>query len=365
MSSSQSLSSSLARGWSWWTGEIASLVPGTSIGRRNPPPSIVVATGDEGLRLIDERGRKRAVLSGMDVWDGLLELAREHSTAPVRLRLPYSSCYFRRVDVPAALRADTRRFLDLDLERATPFRLKDVYTAHYIDEARSRRDTLNVCQLVIRRDAVDIPAADIRATGVELSGIDCWSEDGTTALPVNFMPQDALINAHSVAWSRLAKVLAAAVLVLAVSALYLGLSRQERALADLTEQTAAARAKAQAVQQKIEVSESALKEARAIESLRSERLTAVEILDNLTKLLPDSAWLTDLRIEGDRIEFSGDAESAAPLVSAFESSKLFAGAALTSPVTRERGDTKERFSMRVRLREFGDAKTSRTGETAP
>lgn len=372
----QSLSRALRTGWTWWTGELAGLLP---FDRRAPghdaTPGIVVSGDAASLSLIDERVRPRgarkggAEHSGKEAWDVLTGIAQSRSQSrspvPVRLRLPYSACFVRRVELPGAVRDDAARILDLDLERATPFRLKDVYTAHFVDEARSTRGTLGFVQLIVRRDTVDKAAAEIRLAGVELAAIDCWNEDGTAALPVDFLSRDRGAVPGASPSPHVSRVLTALAAMLAASAVYLAISRHEAALAELTAQTGAARIKVAAVRQSLDKSEQAQKEIRVLQSLRSERPRAVAVLDGLTRLLPDSVWISDFRLEGDTIEFSGEAKSAAPLVSLLEHSEVFSDAAFSAPVTREGRGDKERFSMRAHLRNASAAKAPSDGGAAP
>jgi general secretion pathway protein L len=65
--------------------------------------------------------------------------------------------------------------------------------------------------------------------------------------------------------------------------------------------------------------------------------------------------VSDLRIDGDVIEFNGFAKSAASLVAPLENSPLFMQASLTSPVVLDSSEDKERFSMRLRLNGGGGA----------
>jgi general secretion pathway protein L len=66
--------------------------------------------------------------------------------------------------------------------------------------------------------------------------------------------------------------------------------------------------------------------------------------------LPDSVWLTDLRIEGEAVEISGLAKSAAGLLPLIERSAHFVDATLAAPLTLDPREDKERFSVRVRVR---------------
>jgi general secretion pathway protein L len=79
----------------------------------------------------------------------------------------------------------------------------------------------------------------------------------------------------------------------------------------------------------------------------------VEVIDALSKLLPNSVWLTDLRLENGVLDITGLAKSGAGLLPLFEHSPLFADAGLASGVNFDPQENKERFSLRVRVRQAG------------
>jgi general secretion pathway protein L len=78
-------------------------------------------------------------------------------------------------------------------------------------------------------------------------------------------------------------------------------------------------------------------------------LPVARIIEELTATVPDDAWISDLRIDGDTVELTGFAKSAAALVPRLENAPLFADVLLTSPVVLDNNEDKERFSMRLRL----------------
>jgi general secretion pathway protein L len=92
----------------------------------------------------------------------------------------------------------------------------------------------------------------------------------------------------------------------------------------------------------------------AVETLtKSKRETPqiVEIWEELTKILPDDTWLTDLSVDGSVIKMTGFArKSAASLVALLETSKLFSEPSFLSPVVRVPGQSGERFEIQFRLR---------------
>jgi general secretion pathway protein L len=133
------------------------------------------------------------------------------------------------------------------------------------------------------------------------------------------------------------------------------MSRYEAALAEVKTETTKLRTQAAAVREAIERSGAAVADLARLQRMKLGQVPAVEVLEELSRLLPDSVWLTDLRIEGDAVDLTGLAKSGAALPSLFVGSTLFADAALTAPVTLDQREDKERFSLRIRLRPLAAA----------
>lgn len=343
----------------WWLGELSSLVPGRfRAGAQPSRQGLAVCIENGGLALLDRNGRRIAGPSSGDqslnssdrVIDALVRNAKSRSPEPVSLRLPFAACFERKLDLPSTARGDIGRILELELERATPFRLKDVYTAFHVNGRNAQTGNLDVRQLVVKRSTVDDATAELTAAGVEISRVDCWAADGSGPLPVDFLDRRSAGGAEPAGGTRLAKVMAGAALVLALSAAGIAIARHEGALEQLEQETANIRARAEAVRQGLDRSQSAQSEIDAVNSLKSAAPPVVRILDELTRILPDTAWLTDLRIDADKIDIAGLAKPAAALIPAFEHSAFFTDAALTAPVTLDSSENKERFSLRVRVR---------------
>ena len=279
------------------------------------------------------------------------------------MRIPVQSCFRRSVELPTAARGDAGRILELDLERSTPFKLKDVYTAAYIDEGAGAGGRIKAVQLVAKRQAIDPILEELRAADLKVDFVDCWDEQGSAALPVNFL---AAAGPQRTDFGRLVtapRLLAAfaALLVVAVPAAHAvalpvrpggragagggdahaGHGRAHRA-GDL--ERGGRRADA-----------AAAPEARADPEHCHHR--------RADPLLPDSVWIADLRLEGSALDITGLAKSGASLLPLFERSKMFAEPTLTAPLTFDQQEDKERFSLRVRLRQPGGEERSATNAT--
>jgi general secretion pathway protein L len=350
----------MRQGFAWWKGELASLIPQTLRARFavTAAPSLVVTVRDGELWLatsvrtsrIDRADYSEAITGAALI--ERLERSRKAGASPpvVRLRLPYRACLVRRIDVPERARADAGRILTLDFERATPFNAADVYAASYLDPVRNHPETLTFVQLIVKKSTIDEAVTRLEAMPATVDAVDCWSQDGATVLPVNFLDH-AAGTSRGTPGSRTAKVLACVAALLAASAVWTSLVRHQYALSELEQQTADARARVSQIETQSGSSTAASKDRLSALKLKAERPAAVHILDELTRLLPDTAFLTEFSIDGDTVDISGFAPRAAALVPQLERSQVFSNVTLSAPVTFDGARDKERFSYRLQLRQ--------------
>ena len=365
------------QGFAWWTGELSALVPSSfGRGRVAAPPGLVVSLRDGDLWLTDDSPPSKTggtetsePLTGSALMDRLERRRRVGSSRPsVRLRLPYSACLVRRVDVPERARADAERILALDFERATPFSAGDVYIAYTPDPAGNRPGTVTFLQLIAKKAMVDDALARLENLGAPADAVDCWQADGKTALPVNFLAHAATGGARQGSkTNRATKVLTGLAAALAVSAVWMSLVRHQNALSELEQQTADARARVTEIETASGAGAAAINDRVSVVNLKAERPATVHVLDELTRLMPDTAFLTEFSIAGDTVDISGFAPRAAALVPQLERSQEFSNVTLSAPVTFDDARNKERFSYRLQLRHSmraGDASGSPSADQA-
>lgn len=357
----QDLTGIARQGFRWWWGELAGLVPPRLIGRpAMTEPGIVIALNEGRLSLVSDKSRSRPAIAQSDTVSetALLEHLSRRSSAGagplvVRLRLPHAACLVRRLELPERARADAERILALDLERATPLNCEDVYMTHTRDLSQSQpgKGMIGIVQLIVKRSTVDRAVERLQSAGASIDAVDCWAENGSTALPVNFF--DGATGGKASAGrrnGRLAVILTGLVAVLAASATGTSIVRHQNALASLEQQTADARAAVTKLEAQQGIATAAVRDGASVLKLKSERPAVVLIIDELTRLLPDTVFLNEFSLDGDTVDISGFAKRSAELVPLLERSQIFAGAALSAPVTFDEARDKERFSYRLGLR---------------
>ncbi len=354
----------------WWGEELRGLLP---LGLRQlfsrSPPRAIIATDKAGLRLYEERGaqlrpfgRKAQESAPGAAADVLPQLKRRRWHGLIGVRVPLEWCFSRTVELPASARANFRNILSLDLERATPFRAADVYTGHYVEDERPVGGKVKVRQLVVKREGIDPIIADAKALGLTIQFADSWNEDRTGGLPIDFLGAETTANGEGGQRITLRRLLAAAAALLLLLAGYLVFQRYDDALAEIQSQTGRAKTKAQAVRQALERSEAAAADLAKLQRIKLEQPSPVEVIEEITRLMPDSAWMLHLRIDKDTVDLTGLAKSGASLLSIFEHSPIFVDAKLTAPLRFDDLEDMERYSIRMRIRPAPGSQGTADGE---
>jgi general secretion pathway protein L len=346
--------STLERFLRWWADELKGLAPTSwRAGPRRQPTRMVIAVEGQRKSLLLEKGGQTetlAQISGAE--EDLSEFARlikARPKIPVGLRLGEGDCFSRVVQLPAQAEGDYRRILELDMERSTPFRAADVLTAFHSAPSENglARGKRTVRHLVVKRRTADPLLREFHDLGIYPAFMDCWDEQRRGGLPVDFLAATRPASrARGGPGLRGLGVLAA---LLVASAMTIWIVRHQSALAALESRAEAARAEAGNARIAVEASQMAAARMEAMSRRLRNRLPVARIIEELTATVPDDAWISDLRIDGDTVELTGFAKSAAALVPRLENAPLFADVLLTSPVVLDNNEDKERFSMRLRL----------------
>jgi general secretion pathway protein L len=86
-------------------------------------------------------------------------------------------------------------------------------------------------------------------------------------------------------------------------------------------------------------------QSHGLEAKKNLAPVAVVVLDELSVLLPDSTYLTELSLDAGRLRITGVSANAAELVPLLEGSGYFTNAAFYAPTTRLTGGATDRFSI--------------------
>lgn len=354
--------------WRWWIGELRSLLPAVSLSRKAKPRRAIVVASDGrtaaiyldrhgGTELLSPRPVATEALAGT-----LAQFMARQPNLPVGLRLEQGAYFSRDVAVPVGVGRDLKRVLALDLERTTPFKAQTVYTAHDSGGARRRGGLLHVQQLIAKRQHVDELRGALRLAGREPAFVDVWNTQRTGGAGIDFLDGDREEAAGSARSIAIMAVLAG---VLALVAVTIPILRKQDALSRLEAEGARLEQVAQAARQGIDNRLKLEAQQLALSDAVHARARATVILDEVSRLLPDTIWLRTFRLDGDVIELSGSAPSAARLIELLERSGHFGDGQFVAPIRLEEDSGREQFRLRAKLRTSASAEARNgSGEVA-
>jgi general secretion pathway protein L len=77
--------------------------------------------------------------------------------------------------------------------------------------------------------------------------------------------------------------------------------------------------------------------------------SSVIVLEAMSALLPDDTYVTELRVDGEKLQIVGITSDAPSLIQLIEQSRHFARATFFAPTTRSLGEIKDRFHIEARI----------------
>jgi general secretion pathway protein L len=298
----------------------------------------------EGLRDV---GRIPILPGGAADEDPLASvLAPALADLPRWLLLPAATVLRRRLVLPAAAAERLRDVVGFEIERQTPFAADAVAFDARILDRRESDGQLDVELVVVPRTTLDGQLAAIGPLAANLAGIDVAA--GDAPLGVNLLAVALRRQQHD-PWRLWNRVLVA-IGLLALAAMLWQMLDNRRAAADALQRTTdqrAAAARSVSLQRQRLVD---LVEGRAfLDRARSGRPTSVEILDELSRRLPNNTYLEKLSIENDHLLLIGLSGEASALVGRLEGSKLWRAPALTGAVQPDPRTGRDRFTLTADL----------------
>jgi general secretion pathway protein L len=127
------------------------------------------------------------------------------------------------------------------------------------------------------------------------------------------------------------------------------LARQAAELESLEQRLAAVEAEAKRVNDEVEAIAASSRELFLLRAERAASVFPLAVWAELTRIVPDGAWLAGILIDGNEVTIDGNAGSAERLIALIDNSPFFEQVSFTGPVTKLPGGDTDRFSIRFRL----------------
>ena len=354
----------------WWLGELAGMVPG-ALRRRldRGAASLLVAIDHRGAAIshtlngrVAEIGHVAlSVLVPAVPRERLARLLREAGLARplargdllVCVRLPSTDGLRHVITLPLAAEENLQEVVSFELERLTPFRAADVYFAARLVRRDAARQRLEVDLTVAPRAVVEEALQALAQLGLTPDLVEVAAADPAEPPSGNLLPAPRQLGERR-ALRRPAVVLAALATGLATVAVALPLQRAHttaQALASQLEDAKALAADGVRLQKEIERLRA---DGQFLINRKRQSATVSEVLNEITRLLPDDTWLMELQVNGADIRIDGESPAASALIGLMEQTPLFRDAAFGSPVMQDAASGREHFQIGARIARDGE-----------
>lgn len=350
--------------WRWWTGALASWLPeATRDAFGLLPQRLLLQAGLDGLQpgglqqqalqLALERGQVRSGLGQARIDDPATaadvlaaQLPQRLADVPRWLVLPAQAGLRRGLTLPQAAVERLRDVLAFEIDRQTPFSATDV--AHDARVLARRGDgQVDVELVVVPKTMLEAALAGIGPLAATLAGVDVAGDDGIP-LGVNLLPLARQRRRDDPARRKHVVLLLAALLALAAG-MWQMLANRHAAAALFEQQVAVEVDKARLVAVEERKVIDLVEGTAFLRATRAARPTVVEVMDEITRRLPDSTYLEKFSIEGDRILMIGLSSEASSLVSRMEGSPLWRSPALAGALQPDPMTRMDRFTLVTEL----------------
>jgi len=357
----------------WWRGELASLLPRELRRRMIPPrPELWLVPEAEGRELSVWSGGdspERRDTFGANEDAGLLrdrwqELVRNFDDGPpeIRLCLPPEDVLQCPVELPLAVEANLDESLRYQLDQVTPFSADQVYFDYAIIERDTEHGRLRLDLRLALRSRVDELVERLHTVGIRPHAIDCLGRDARqldcesfNMLPLAERPR------HVYRRARINWLLAGALTLVLAAVMGESLFLHQQTLERLDQEVEALRGEADAVMALQRELQDALAAANFLAERRRQQPVSVQVLDEITRILPDDIWLMQLRMQGDELMLQGLADQSQRLIELINESPLLADAEFRGSVSIDPGSGRERFNARATIETTGGERATAAG----
>ncbi|KZM47465.1 PilN domain-containing protein [Labrenzia sp. OB1] len=327
----------------WWLGELAH--QGVDLRSRLPQKvtddiRAVYQPGEaEITAALPEPDALTRLTDSADSWAGVAAGARDGdgNKRPLIVTVPEALCLVRNATYPNVPASELRTIIGLELAATTPF------SAANASWTFRRRDNGETDVIIVKRALIDRIRDHAETAGLILKEIRPASAGAKTP-PFERFETPATRRARL--WRKLNIGLAAALGLLIIATYGVSYARKSAALEDLQSRIAASTAEARDLRAALTQKEQAAEAVQQLQALKNDRSSVVESWARITRLLPESAWVSELMLTREGGSIVGFTATAAALIALLEQDPALKDVSFATAIRIDPISKAERFDIR-------------------
>jgi general secretion pathway protein L len=338
----------------WWGEELGNAMPAQFRERMQyARRKLLMQVGDGEIQLSIEDAE---VIQSLDILSmdqdtqiqqqRVRDLLVQHELTEVGRDLLLSESVILRTEVvmPLAAEANLRQALAYEMDRHTPFQADDVFFNWRILNRDREAGQVRFELFATPREPVESQVEVFKRLGLAPTGVDVATKDGP--LGINLLPEG--LRFHIVNQQVRANwIFAAVTAFLLVFVMAQSLWLRQHQIEAINTAIDGVRAEAMAVQQIRKQIEDAAEAAGFLQSHKIENGYKLEVLAELTQILPDDTFLDRLTMDTDTAQMQGKSANAQKLIELINDSPYFENASFRGPTRLDSRSGKDIFDLTV------------------
>jgi general secretion pathway protein L len=288
-----------------------------------------------------------SVPAGMQIKSETAQALRRHF---ITFELAADKVVSRRITVPAQAQEFLPGVVRNQIERLSPWPSSQAIYGFAGVPNQDDAGTLNVCVQIASRASIDAICNELATSGLSPDRISVQPDAGIKASPITLWTRPTHAQQRKVqSLPRLIGIGLAATVLLSVAVsgwAFYSASAIEAEQEEVAGHTKTLQRLSQSPRKAQEIA--SLKPPERAWVLKETSPIAVLILDDLTRALPDSAYLSELHVENATVRIIGLASDAPSLISALEQSGHFSEVHFFAPTTKGQDSDLYRFYIEAR-----------------
>lgn len=324
----------------WWTGELRRLAEDINARLPQKPSNDQSVVYKPSVEASPEKSVNLSTLGDdQENWSLLKEKAKEdkNSSRTLTVFVPESQCLVRSSTYPKVALAELHNVIELELATTTPFSSEN--SAWTWREGNDGKTDV----VIVKREVLDRISSHAEQAGLILKEIRL---EASTPKEPPFQAYETPETRRTRLWRKVNIGLAAALASLIIVGYGVSYYQKSSALAELKAEIAAKTSQARELRATLNQQEKQASAAQTLLALKNDRTSVVETWARITRLLPNSAWASELMLNkngGTIVGFTGNAASLIELLDRDPALKdvTFATAIRIDPLSKA-----ERFDIR-------------------
>ena len=342
----------------WWITGLTYLLP-VSFCNVIAPPTDRITISFDGDRIIFRhyRGHSLNIISERscltendDIEKALTQewLTKKSKAEPEIILLVADEKVLRKtILLPLAALENLREILGFEMDRQTPFLVEQVYFDYLLEENGEGNNQLKVQLFASPKEHIDQMLRLLDSWHIKPNVINVIDPEINIS-SLNLLPAEKR-NTDSNRANKLTLLLVITAFCLFLAVLYVPLIKQDDLLNQLEIEISNSRDVVTKLKDLKLQKDALFDKASFLDSKHNDYIPVIDVLNELTRIIPDDTWLIRFSLSNGEIQLQGESSIASSMIQSIESSDILTDVKFRSPVINNEATRKDKFNISAKL----------------